>query len=56
MATASFDPLSFLMKVSPDLLTQYAKHKDIESKTEAEDTSEDLAERVGIVPFLDFRG
>ncbi len=44
MATASFDPLSFLMKVSPDLLTQYAKHKDIEFKTEAEETSEELAE------------
>lgn len=44
MATASFDPLSFLMKISPDLLIQYANHKGIEFETKIEDASEELAE------------
>lgn len=44
MATSSFDPLSFLMKISPDLLTQYAKHKGIEFQTTIEEASEELAD------------
>lgn len=44
MSTASFDPLSFLIKISPNLLTQCAKYKGIEFQTKAEAASEKLAE------------
>lgn len=44
MATASFDQLHFLMKISPDLLSQYAKHHGIDFKTKIKDASEKMAD------------
>ncbi|MEK7524390.1 MAG: hypothetical protein AAB588_05180 [Patescibacteria group bacterium] len=44
MATASFDPLHFLMKISPDLLSRYAKHHGIDFKTKEKEAGEQVAE------------
>lgn len=44
MATASFDPLHFLIKISPDLLHQYAKHHGIDFITYIKEAGEKVAE------------
>lgn len=44
MATVSFDHFNFLIKISPDLLTQYAKHHGIEFKTKPQQTGEKMAD------------
>lgn len=44
MAMESFAPISFLIKISPDLLIQYAKHEGITFQTEIKEAGEKLAE------------
>ncbi|MBU1706135.1 hypothetical protein KKG19_05440 [Patescibacteria group bacterium] len=44
MAESSFTPHSFLIKLSPDLLTQYAKKQNIPFETKIEEAGEELME------------
>ena len=46
MATASFDPLQFLMRIRPHLLSQYAAHHGITFSPETSGTREELADEL----------
>lgn len=49
MGTASFDYLHFLMKLSPDLLSQYAKHHGVSFKTKIEEGGEKMADEFMLI-------
>jgi len=44
MTTEAFTPINFLLKISPDLLIQYAKHEGITFQTKIKEAGEELVE------------
>ncbi|MBL4693962.1 hypothetical protein JKY72_01180 [Candidatus Gracilibacteria bacterium] len=44
MSASTFNPHSFLMKISPDLLEQYAKKQGISFQTKIKEAGEELTE------------